>query len=163
MLAMHPTLHRDMAPSAHSARLLPAASNASGRAIIPSPATAGNWLVYVLGDHARAAEIDRALGHGFDQVRMADCGPLMTGVLASQPDLVILADEQPSLDLVCALRASRGGRNLPIILLGASSRSDDVAAAFSAGVSDYVCAQFCPSQLRARALSLVLREACIRS
>jgi DNA-binding response OmpR family regulator len=75
-------------------------------------------------------------------------------------DLILLDGRMPILDGFAALRALRAVRSevdVPIVMLTAQRRPEDMAAGFAGGVSDYLTKPFSPAQLRARVGSWLLR------
>jgi two-component system phosphate regulon response regulator PhoB len=90
---------------------------------------------------------------GFDVVEAAD-GP--TGLREAQripPDLIILDVRMPSmsgLDVCRELRGRPGTANVPIVMLTARARPEDIEQAYEAGATEYVVKPFSPRELQER-------------
>lgn len=77
-------------------------------------------------------------------------------------DLVILDLHLPGKDgfAICrAMKASPAHRGIPVIMMTASSREEDIAEAFSAGATDYVSKPIRPLELVARLRSHLRKKA----
>ena len=79
---------------------------------------------------------------------------------ANEVDLVILDLMMPVMDGVetCrAIRANDSWKNLPVIMLTARARSDDVEHGFDIGATDYVIKPFSPRELLSRVRGTLAR------
>ena len=75
-------------------------------------------------------------------------------------DLILLDGRMPVLDGFAACRALRAGLEdpaVPIVMLTAQRRPEDIATGFSHGATDYLTKPFTVAQLRARVASWLLR------
>ena len=101
-------------------------------------------------------------GDGYD-VEVAFDGEEMVGkASAAAYDLVLVDITMPNLDGLAAckrLRALEGYRDTPFVVLTARTREDDMAAAFEAGITDYIRKPFALPQVRARVRSWLARSA----
>ena len=82
--------------------------------------------------------------------------------LGRTPDLVLLDLMMPIVDgrEVCrALRSEPRTRDVPVVVLTASSSDDDIVAGFEEGATDYITKPFAPSMVRTRVRSWLLRTA----
>jgi CheY-like chemotaxis protein/ribonuclease BN (tRNA processing enzyme) len=104
-------------------------------------------------------------GDGYD-VDVAFDGEEMLGkAAASSYDLVLVDIVMPNLDGLAAckrLRSLDGYRDTPFVVLTARTRQDDMAAAFDAGITDYIRKPFALPQVRARVRSWLARGAARR-
>ncbi|MCS7220636.1 MAG: response regulator [Anaerolineae bacterium] len=87
---------------------------------------------------------------GFE-VYGAHDGPQALAMLEqTMPDLVVCDMVMPTMDgvaIVQALRAHAYGRSLPILMLSARGRTDDVERALAAGANDYITKPFRGSEV----------------
>ena len=83
---------------------------------------------------------------GFEDVVDAESGPQALALLdASQIDLLILDWNMPDmsgLEVVQAIRGSDDFQTLPILMVTAEARRDQILAAIDAGVDDYMLKPF---------------------
>ena len=165
---------------------------ASERSLRVVPAAEGEELILAEGTYARTTDVepapermpDRARilvadddvalvrileavlrGDGYD-VDVAFDGEEMLGkAAASSYDLVLVDIVMPNLDGLAAckrLRSLDGYRDTPFVVLTARTRQDDMAAAFDAGITDYIRKPFALPQVRARVRSWLARGAARR-
>jgi len=81
--------------------------------------------------------------------------------LGRPPDLVLLDLIMPNLDgyEVCrALRAESRTRDIPVVVLTASSSQTDIMGGFEEGATDYMTKPFAPAMVRTRVRSWLLRS-----
>jgi putative two-component system response regulator len=91
--------------------------------------------------------------NGAEAVRLAEQHTL---------DLILLDVEMPELDGFGACRALRADprlREVPIVILTARSDTEDMAAGFAHGATDFMTKPFAMSQFRARVRSWLTRAA----
>jgi two-component system phosphate regulon response regulator PhoB len=87
---------------------------------------------------------------GFDVVEAADGLAAMQAARQKAPDLVILDVRMPrmsGLDVCRELRAGPLTGTVPIIMLTARARPQDLEQAYAAGATDYVVKPFSPRVL----------------
>ena len=77
--------------------------------------------------------------------------------LNDSPDLLLLDVALPELDGLEVCRRLRAHTDLPILLLTARSREDEVVIGFDAGADDYVTKPFSPRELVCRVKALLRR------
>jgi DNA-binding response OmpR family regulator len=90
---------------------------------------------------------------------------MLSKAAASVYDLVLVDVVMPNLDGLAAckrLRSLDGYRDTPFVVLTARTRQDDMAAAFEAGITDYIRKPFALPQVRARVRSWLARGAARR-
>lgn len=113
------------------------------------------WRVLVAEDDDLIAEL---IGHKL-QSRGAEVGIVADGaeawerIQAERPNLVILDGMLPSLDGLEVLRRIREDpalAGLPVIMLTARRREQDIVDALQIGASDYLVKPFMPEELMAR-------------
>jgi len=78
------------------------------------------------------------------------------------PDLLILDGMMPELDGFATLREWRNRehlRHIPVVMLTARNREDDVVNALEEGAVDYLTKPFSPAELVARVKRLILSKA----
>ena len=117
-------------------------------------------VVWIADDSAaEAAMAQRALSPAYS-VRCFTSGPaLIEHVSAGEhPDALVLDWEMPELSglEVCQfLRADAATRELPILILTANGRTEDLVRGLAAGANDYVAKPFSAAELSARVAALV--------
>jgi two-component system response regulator MprA len=101
-------------------------------------------------------------GDGYDVDVAFDGEELLTKAAAARYDLVLVDIQMPNLDGLTACRRLRtldGYRDTPFVVLTARTRQDEMAAAFDAGITDYIRKPFALPQVRARVRSWLARVA----
>jgi two-component system response regulator MtrA len=92
------------------------------------------------------------------QVIFADDGARAVEIWRVQPvDIVVLDVIMPEMDGLEACRIIRESSSVPIILLTARGREEDIVAGFEAGADDYIIKPFRPRELVARINALLRR------
>jgi two-component system, OmpR family, phosphate regulon response regulator PhoB len=97
---------------------------------------------------------------GFEVVEAADGFAALDQARRRPPDLVLLDVHMPrmsGLDVCRELRDSPGTERVPIIMLTARSRPEDLEKAYAAGATDYVTKPFSPRALLERVESALQR------
>ena len=101
-------------------------------------------------------------GDGYDVDVAFDGEEMVSKASAASYDLVLVDITMPNLDGLAAcrrLRALDGYRETPFVVLTARTRQDDMAAAFEAGITDFIRKPFALPQVRARVRSWLARSA----
>jgi CheY-like chemotaxis protein len=101
-------------------------------------------------------------GDGYDVDVAFDGEELVSKAAAVGYDLVLVDIQMPKGDGLAAckrLRSLDGYRETPFVVLTARTRQDDMAAAFDAGITDYIRKPFALPQVRARVRSWLARGA----
>ena len=102
-------------------------------------------LRFILGVHLRAA--------GFEVIDASDGGKAVEFAVERRPDLIIMDVGLPGMDGVAAtrlLRADARTADIPIIMLTARSRSEDIIRGLDAGAQEYLLKPFDVAELMAR-------------
>jgi two-component system phosphate regulon response regulator PhoB len=97
---------------------------------------------------------------GFDVTEASDGFSALQSAEQTPPDLVILDVRLPRLSGLEVCRELRSGprtAHVPIIMLTARARPQDLEQAYAAGASDYVVKPFSPRDLQARVESALLK------
>jgi two-component system, OmpR family, phosphate regulon response regulator PhoB len=97
---------------------------------------------------------------GFDVVEAADGVTALHEARCHRPDLVILDVRMPrmsGLEVCRELRAAPQTAHVPILMLTARARAQDLEQAYAAGATDYVVKPFSPRALQERVESLLLK------
>ena len=118
----------------------------------------------LLADDDEALEmiVAEALGENVRIIRAPDGEDALEKLDSERPDLILLDIIMPKkdgLETCRALRAREAGRDIPVIMLTASRRPEDVIEAFQAGANDYLVKPFALAQLRAKTQTWLLRQA----
>jgi DNA-binding response OmpR family regulator len=90
---------------------------------------------------------------GYEIARAADGEEALELISARRPDLALLDVRMPKVDgfeVSRRIRASADTREVPVILLTALAREQDVARGIEAGATDYVKKPFSPDELVSR-------------
>lgn len=95
---------------------------------------------------------------GYDTCRAVDRGGALQVLQLDNPDLVLLEHDAPDLDALDLCREIRRRTELPIMVLSAHDREDDLVAAFDAGADDFVRKPFSPRVLLVRVAALLRRS-----
>ena len=99
---------------------------------------------------------------GFDVIEAADGFAGLQAARQSPPDLVILDVRMPrmsGLEVCRELRAAPGTATVPIIMLTARARPQDLEQAYAAGATEYVVKPFSPRVLLERVESALQKVA----
>ncbi len=97
---------------------------------------------------------------GYDVTLVEDGMAAWESFEADPPDLVVLDVMMPGLSGIDVLRRIRdtAGSSVPVLLLSARSRDDDVDTAFAVGADDYVVKPFSPRELLHRVNGMLARS-----
>jgi two-component system sensor histidine kinase/response regulator len=91
--------------------------------------------------------------NGFEVIPAGSGAEALAAATAQKPDLILLDMMMPGMDgfeLLAALRAQPGLRDVPAVFLTAAHDRDLLLRAFEAGAVDYVTKPFMPEELLAR-------------
>jgi two-component system phosphate regulon response regulator PhoB len=97
---------------------------------------------------------------GFDVVEAADGPAALRAARESPPDLVLLDVRMPrmsGLEVCRELRAGMLGPAVPIIMLTARSRPQDLEQGYAAGATEYIVKPFSPRELQERVEAALAR------
>jgi len=124
----------------------------------------GHARIIVADDDVALVRILEAVlrGDGYEVDVAFDGEELLSKAGAVVYDLVLVDIQMPNLDGLTACRRMRsldGYRDTPFVVLTARTRLDDMAAAFDAGITDYIRKPFALPQVRARVRSWLARGA----
>ena len=176
--ALVASAERRVAASGHALRVVGAAEGEeimlaegpAARAVDIEPAAIAvpehARILVVDDDVALVRILETVLRNDGYQVDIAfDGREMVTKASAGTFDLVLTDIQMPNLDGLSAakeLRADPRYRDTPFIVLTARTRQDDMAAAFAAGITDYIRKPFALPQVRARVRSWLARSAARR-
>ncbi len=115
-------------------------------------------ILYADDDYDSQQSVFLVLEDAGMQVVFAENGARAVDHLSAQPvDLVVLDVMMPEMDGLEACEIIRNESNVPIILLTARGREEDILRGFQAGADDYVVKPFKPRELVARISALLRR------
>ncbi|MEU7907695.1 response regulator [Actinoplanes sp. NPDC049118] len=103
---------------------------------------------------------DRLTNGGFDVVGAADGPTALCAAREQPPDLVLLAVRMPALcgiDVCRELRAGPVTAPVPIIMLTARSRPEDLEQGYAAGATGHIVRPFSPGELQERVEAALAR------
>ena len=117
-----------------------------------SPSLRSSPLILLADDSVtiRTMVASRLERSGYDVAQASDGEEALELALRLEPDLAILDVEMPKLtgyELTRRLRESEPTAALPIVLLTAKDKEEDVAAGLAAGASEYIKKPFSPQDL----------------
>ena len=98
------------------------------------------------------------LGH--DIVAVSDGAAAVDVCRDAKPDLAVLDVMMPGmsgLDAVRVIRSDEAMADIPVILLTALAKEDDVETGFDSGADDYITKPFSPRELASRVQALLAR------
>jgi two-component system phosphate regulon response regulator PhoB len=81
------------------------------------------------------------------------------------PDLILLDVMMPLMtgfEVLAALKENEKTRNIPILMVTAQSKEDEVLKGLELGADDYITKPFSPNELAARVKTVLLRRRNIR-
>jgi DNA-binding response OmpR family regulator/HPt (histidine-containing phosphotransfer) domain-containing protein len=168
---------KDGPPDASAALLAPLAESlvhACGQALLmterdstdpitrtapPSAASAKPVLLAVDDDPVVRETLSTLFGRDFEVVTAADGveGLRMAGEIS--PRLVLVDETMPNMTGIQFVEAVRkGGSDVPVVMITAKNKAQDVVRALAAGVSDYVVKPIKPEELGAKVRELLHRS-----
>ena len=103
-------------------------------------------LLRTLIEHKLAAS-------GHEVVIAADGSEALEAAAREQPDAIVLDAMMPvrdGLDVLRTLKADPALRAIPVVMLTARRREDDIVGALRLGAADYITKPFMPEELVAR-------------
>ena len=112
-------------------------------------------------DDIRALVSFRLKRAGYDVVEARDGEEALRLARERAPDLAVLDVMMPKLtgdQVTQRLRVSEATCHMPVILLTARVREDDVTRGFDAGADDYIKKPFSPQELRSRVQAILGRR-----
>jgi len=97
---------------------------------------------------------------GFEVVEAADGPAALRAAVQNPPDLVLLDVRMPrmsGIEVCRELRAGPLGARVPIIMLTARARPQDLEQGYAAGATEYIVKPFSPRDLEARVAAALAR------
>lgn len=104
----------------------------------------------------------RLRAKGFETVIAHDGREALAKFEEVRPAAVVLDVMMPvhdGMEVLRRIRASDGGSSVPVIMLSARSKEDDIVRALDAGASDYIVKPFMPEELLVRLQRLLAARA----
>jgi DNA-binding response OmpR family regulator len=77
-----------------------------------------------------------------------------------KPDLILLDIMMPLMtgfEVLAALKQNEATRNIPVVLVTAQSKEDEIVKGLDLGAEDYITKPFSPNELAARVKTILLR------
>lgn len=104
----------------------------------------------------------RLRAKGFETVIAHDGREALAKFEEVRPAAVVLDAMMPvhdGMEVLRRIRASDGGSSVPVIMLSARRKEDDIVRALDAGASDYIVKPFMPEELLVRLQRLLAARA----
>lgn len=123
-----------------------------------------NITILVIDDQALTRSMVKSIlkGLGYAVVLVAESAPIALDLLESEKVDIIICDwnmpEMSGLEFLKRVRANPSTRKIPFLMLTAEAYRENVSAAISAGVSDYIAKPFTPDVLASK-VEATLRRA----
>ena len=97
---------------------------------------------------------------GYTVVSVADGAAALKKAVELKPDLVLLDVMMPLMtgfEVLAALKQNEETKRIPVLLVTAQSKEDEVLKGLELGADDYVTKPFSPNELAARVKTVLLR------
>jgi len=127
------------------------------------PSSSAKPLILAVDDDPVVREtVSSLFDRDFEVVTAPDGEAALKLAAAREPRLVLVDQTMPNmtgLEFVTALRKSGpAGKDIPVIMLTAKGKAQDVVSALAAGVSDYIVKPLAPEELTAKVRDLLHRS-----
>ncbi|HWP81137.1 MAG TPA: response regulator [Bacteroidota bacterium] len=111
--------------------------------------------------HIRALIEYKLKNSGYQVVAVADGAAALEKVKEVSPDLVLLDVMMPLMtgfEVLAALKQDDKTRDIPVLLVTAQSREEEVVKGLELGAEDYITKPFSPNELAARVKIVLARH-----
>jgi two-component system, OmpR family, alkaline phosphatase synthesis response regulator PhoP len=121
-----------------------------------------NQTIVVAEDqqHVRKLIMYKLENSGYQVVTAEDGVDALAKIREIKPTLVLLDVMMPLMtgfEVLAALKQEEGTKNIPVILVTAQSREDEILRGLEFGAEDYITKPFSPNELAARVKKALLR------
>ena len=110
--------------------------------------------------HIRSLIAYKLKNSGYEVVAVENGMEALEQARALQPDLVLLDIMMPLMtgfEVLAALKRDDATKDIPVLLVTAQSKEDEVLKGLELGAEDYITKPFSPNELAARVRTVMLR------
>jgi two-component system alkaline phosphatase synthesis response regulator PhoP len=111
--------------------------------------------------HIRTLMLYKLQNSGYDVVAVENGIEALEKARSENPDVVLLDVMMPLMtgfEVLAALRKDERTRSIPVLLVTAQSREEEVLKGLEMGADDYITKPFSPNELAARIKTVLLRS-----
>jgi DNA-binding response OmpR family regulator len=112
--------------------------------------------------HVRSLIEYKLRNTGYNVVCAEDGRGALEKALEVVPDLILLDVMMPLMtgfEVLAALRANGRTKNVPVVMVTAQSKEDEILKGLEMGADDYITKPFSPNELAARVKTVLIRHA----
>ncbi len=112
--------------------------------------------------HIRSLIEYKLRNSGYTVFGVGDGAAALQKVVEVKPDLVLLDVMMPLMtgfEVLAALKQNEETRMIPVLLVTAQSKEDEIVKGLDLGAEDYITKPFSPNELAARVKTILLRSA----
>lgn len=112
--------------------------------------------------HIRSLIEYKLRNSGYTVFGVEDGAAALQKVVEVKPDLVLLDVMMPLMtgfEVLAALKQNEETRMIPVLLVTAQSKEDEIVKGLDLGAEDYITKPFSPNELAARVKTILLRSA----
>lgn len=112
--------------------------------------------------HIRSLIEYKLRNSGYTVFGVGDGAAALQKVVEIKPDLVLLDVMMPLMtgfEVLAALKQNEETRMIPVLLVTAQSKEDEIVKGLDLGAEDYITKPFSPNELAARVKTILLRSA----
>ncbi|MBI3110123.1 MAG: response regulator [Ignavibacteriales bacterium] len=112
--------------------------------------------------HIRSLLEYKLRNSGYTVFGVGDGAAALQKVMEVKPDLVLLDVMMPLMtgfEVLAALKQNEETRMIPVLLVTAQSKEDEILKGLDLGAEDYITKPFSPNELAARVKTILLRSA----
>jgi len=112
--------------------------------------------------HIRSLLEYKLRNSGYTVFGVGDGVAALQKVMEVKPDLVLLDVMMPLMtgfEVLAALKQNEETRMIPVLLVTAQSKEDEILKGLDLGAEDYITKPFSPNELAARVKTILLRSA----
>lgn len=123
---------------------------------------AGTVLVAEDQEHIRALIEYKLKNSGYTVVSVSDGNAALSRTREIKPDIILLDVMMPLMtgfEVLSALKKDEELKSIPVLLVTAQSKEDEILKGLSMGADDYITKPFSPNELAARVKTVLLRRA----
>lgn len=111
--------------------------------------------------HIRSLLEYKLRNSGYTVFGVGDGAAALQKVIEVKPDLVLLDVMMPLMtgfEVLAALKQNEETRTIPVLLVTAQSKEDEILKGLDLGAEDYITKPFSPNELAARVKTILMRS-----